>query len=206
MLRRISYVLAAGVLAIAVTVSNAEAQVLRKIKRAVESSVEGKRTAVEDSLATLAASPVDTGLARAARPLEAAATKAAERLAKAVAGIGPDDGRVKAEVARIEEGLDAGQADLGGLVFLPGAEFLDEGSAVTLQALHSVLSRRQGELLLRGRASREEALGDPLLLAKQRAESVRAWLVEHGIGKDRLRVAGVAVEDVSVAVTMVPLQ
>lgn len=206
MLTRIPLAVAAVAVAMLLTAPRAEAQVLRKIKRAVESSVEGKKASVEDSLAALAASPVDTGLSRAARPLEAAATKAAERLAKAVAGIGPADGRVKAEAARIEAALDSGQAALTGLVFLPGAEFLDEGSAVTLEALRTVLSRRAGEILFRGRATGDEALGDPVRLARQRAQAVRSWLADHGIAAGRLRTAGGVATAAGAPVVMVPLQ
>lgn len=206
--RRIKQLVFVALLGVVMAPATSEAQVLRKIKRAVKGSVEGRKAAVEDSLATLAASPVDTGLARATQPLTAAAAKAAERLAKAVAGIGPEDGRVKAEAARIEEELDAGQAGLAGLVFLPGAEFLDEGSAVTLEALRIVLSGRGGEMLLRGRATREESLGDPVQLAKLRAEAVRSWLVEHGVAEERMRTVGSIAKELAghAVVTLVPLQ
>jgi outer membrane protein OmpA-like peptidoglycan-associated protein len=184
-----------------------EAQVTKKIRRAVGAKVDRKKAAVEDSLARLASSPVDTALARAAAPLEEAATEAARRLARAVAGLGPGDGRVKAEEARIEQALEAGQADLAGVVFLPGAGFLDEGSAVTLAALRAVLRRRPGEVLVRARAGRGEAPGDPAALARQRAEAVRAWLAANGIDPKRIRTGGVGtLPQGAAAVTVIPLQ
>ena len=99
---------------------------------------------------------------------------------------------VTADASSIKDELDkSGHIALYGILFDTGKATLQDGSTATLTQILTLLQQNADlKLRIEGHTDNVGKAASNQLLSQQRADSVRAWLIAHGIAADRLTAKG----------------
>ncbi len=106
----------------------------------------------------------------------------------------PEEPAPNSDTSPLGEGLaNQGSVALDDLIFASGAADLDPGEYASLEALAAYLRANPAtRVALVGHTDASGALAGNIALSKQRAESVRGWMIEsYGIPADQISAEGV---------------
>lgn len=189
-MRAILFLFVVGQLAVSVVAPPAHAQFLKRVTERIKQKVEERKLQTEEGAVSRAAEPADSALARMAAPVDSLTTRVGGGAAAAVGGLGrgPD---ATVEAMRLRDELAAGRADLPAIRFQPGTAALDPSCETTLRSLTMALTELPGVFLVQARADAGASEAEALPQSAARAAAIKAWLVDNGIGPDRVFATGV---------------
>jgi hypothetical protein len=175
--------LAALLVTTSVLPSDAEAQLLKRLRATAEQSIDDRKLAAEDEIVLGAGERVGAVVEFGARPVVGLLDDAVAGLdslaVRIVRGLGGGPGLE----GELRDGLAAGGVDLE-LGFVPGSGEPDSAASDALEALASVIRETSDQALLEGRVFE----GEPAGMGRVRAEVVRTRLVAAGVEPERLFV------------------
>jgi outer membrane protein OmpA-like peptidoglycan-associated protein len=184
-MRAILFLFVVGQVAASVAAPPAQAQLLKRVTERVKQKVEERKLQTEESAISRAAEPADSALARMTAPVESLATRVGGGAAAAVGGLGRGTDAT-AEAMRLRDELAAGRAELPAIRFQAGTPALDPSCETALRSLAMALTQLPGVFLVQGRADAGASEAEALPLGAARAAAIKAWLVDNGIGPDRV--------------------
>lgn len=165
--------------------SAGEGQIMKRVKDGAKRSLDTRKQRTEDDIVFKAGERVDSAIEFGARPMDSLIARAASGIdsvaVRTVRGMGGGS-KVKGQ---LRKGLAEGRVELD-VGFPFGSPDPAPEAERSLTALASVLSESAEPVLLEGRI----VDGEPVALARLRAESIRSLLAEAGVESARVFVLG----------------